>query len=341
MSHVPIGRRAITAVLSSMLLMAAMCIPLVGIAVADTPPNNCQTFEGESETSFSTCYLDIAAPSSVRTGVAFTVQVRVTTNESREVVANTDPCGSKAAITLRLFNDTGEGEVFVSDQTANASAGIATFSLTIDDSGEYELVAEGPGGGDVSATATADCDNTSYIFDEAPLMAVDIPADAPIAPCPPDTSCVQATSNSGTQATLIASEGSAWTPKPQPGTNPDFPYFSPVNATDQCGSSSPTDPNGVLGYSLTTTDGTTTGVIILAIDPRGQGVGLFNVCWTQSIAFTPLGGGPPVTTGDLPNCKQRDQIAPCVIARTGGSGGEVVFLTILATALPDPFGYGH
>jgi hypothetical protein len=96
----------------------------------------------------------------------------------------------------------------------------------------------------------------------------------------------------------------------------------------------------VLGYTLTTSD--PSGVIILAIDPKGKGVGLFNVCWTQFYAFTPLGGGAQVTTGDLPNCKQRDQVAPCIIARTGGSGGKVVFLTILATANdPDPHLYGH
>jgi hypothetical protein len=331
MSHVPIGRRAMTAVLSSMLLMAAVCIPLVGIAVAATPPNNCEPFAGDSEVTGSTCWLDIAAPSSVRTGVAFTVQVRVTKDESREVVANTDPCGSKAAITLSLFA-VGDGTEFVSDQTANASAGIATFSLTIDDSGEYELVAEGPGG-EVSAAATADCDNTSYIFDEAPLMAVDIPADSPIAPCPPDTNCVQATSDSGTQATLIADEGTVW--EPRQGSD----FFGPTIPSGNCTSGVPIDPNGVLGFEL---DGLTeTKVIILALDMSlvDKGIGQFNVCWNQPTEFLTLTGSTAMT-GDLPNCKGRDQVAPCVLSRTSGQN-NVGFFSVLADADDpfDPFGY--
>jgi hypothetical protein len=335
MSHVPIGRRAMTAVLCSMVLMAAVFIPLVGIAVAATPPNNCESF-ADGETSFSTCWLDIAAPSSVRTDVAFTVQVRVTTNETREVVANTDPCGSKAAITLSLWA-AGDGLVFVDDQTVNASAGIATFSLTIEDSGDYELVAEGPGG-DLSAAATADCENTSYVLDEAPLMAVDIPADSPIAPCPPDTNCVQATSGSGTQATLIADEGTEWIPQ----FGADF--FGAAIPTGNCTSGGPIDPNGVLGFQLDEgAEGTETKVIILALDMNlvDKGIGQFNVCWNQPTPFMTLTGSTAMT-GDLPNCKGRDQVAPCVLSRTSGQN-NVGFFSVLAPAddPADPFGYGH
>lgn len=331
MSDVSIGRRAITAVLSSMLLMAAMCIPLVGIAVADTPPNNCQTIEGESETSFSTCYLDIAAPSSVRTGVAFTVQVRVTTDETRQVVANTDPCGSKAAITLDLV-----GEGYEDSQTVNASAGIATFSFTIPfgSSGEYALFAEGPSGDITVATAT-DCGSYNYVPDGTELMAVDIPADSPIAPCPPDTNCVQATSGSGTQATLIADEGTTWIPQ----FPPDF--FGAAIPTGNCSSGGPIDPNGVLGFELDGT--TTTKVIILALDMSlvDKGIGQYNVCWNQPTPFLTLAGTMSMT-GDLPNCKGRDQVAPCVISRTSGQH-NVGFFSVLADAddPADPFGYGH
>jgi hypothetical protein len=317
-----------TAVLSSVLLMAAVFIPLVGIAVAATPPNNCPTFPGDSETSVSTCYLDIAAPSSVRTDVAFTVQVRVTTDETNATVANTDPCGSKAPITLDLVGE------YSDTQTVNASAGIATFSFTIPfgSSGEYVLFANGPGGGDISAAATADCDNTSFVGDSATLMAVDIPADAPIAPCPPDTNCAQATSGSGTQATLIADQfTSSWT---------DVDFQETIPGGD-CAGDPRLDPNGVLRFLLTGT--TDNKVIIFALDNSQvmKGIGMFNVCWSQPTPFM-SNTGQMVTTGNLPTCKGKDQVAPCVASRVSGQH-NVAFLTVLADAddASDPFGYGH
>jgi hypothetical protein len=248
-------------------------------------------------------------------------------------VATSDPCGSKAAITL-VVTYPNESQTF---QTVNASAGIATFSLNLTAPGDYSLAASGPNNDASIATApsTVNCGSYTYVSDYFfPLTVVVIPAGAPIAPCPPDTSCVQASSGSGTQATLIASEGSQWTAKV-----PN--YFGGVTPLNQCGTTAPLDPNGVLGYSLATFDGTTTAVIILALDPRGQGVGQFNVCWSQTAPFK-TNTGAMSSKGDLPNCKQRDQVAPCIIARTGGSGGKVAFLTILATANdPDPRAYGH
>jgi hypothetical protein len=328
MSDVPTGRRAMTAALSSMLIMAAVLIPLAGIAIAATPPSNCQTFPGESEISFSQCWLDIAAPSSVRTGVAFTVQVRVTTDETNETVANTDPCGSKAPITLDLV-----GEGHSESQTVNASAGIATFSFTIPfgRSGTYGLHADGPDG-EVSAAATADCDNTSFVDDTATLMAVDIPADSPIAPCPPDTNCEQATSGSGTQATLIADEGSTWT---------DVGFQGEIPGGD-CAGDPRQDPNGVLRFELTGT--TDNKVIIFALDNSQvmKGIGLFEVCWSQPLSPFMSDTGQLVTTGNLPDCKGKDQVAPCVASRVSGQH-NVAFLTVLADADDplDPFGYGH
>jgi hypothetical protein len=335
MPRIPIGRRAMTVALSSMLLMAATLIPMAGITGAASG-SNCSSF-----TSEATSYLDLRSPSSVVSGTAFTIQVAVTTDASKNIVAASDPCGSTALITIEL-----EGPSYFNTFSANAKAGIATFNLTLAASGDYDVFAhEGPPFTETAAQApTANCANYTYATDDFfPLTVVNIPPGAPIAPCPPDTSCTQATSGSGTQATMIAVSGSTWTPKPGLLTNPDFPYFSHVNpGTNQCGNSIPggTDANGVLSYHLTSTEAT--AVIILAIAPKGQGVGLFNVCWTQTFPFTPLGGGAQVTTGDLPNCKQRDQVAPCIIAKTGGQGGKVVFLTILATANdPDPALYGH
>jgi hypothetical protein len=324
-SRASIGRRAVSVALSSMLLMSLMVIPLTSVAVAASEETMCEGSEG-----FFTCWLDIRSPSSVVAGTTFTVQVAVTTDETMSTVAKSDPCGSKAEITLDIF---GPDESFGS-MTTNASAGIASFSLNLSTPGEYELFASGPG--EVSVASTVDCDNYFYVGDEfGPLTVVNIPANAAIAPCPPDTSCVQTTSGSGTQATLIASEGSDWSPK-------GADYFGQPIVGAQCGTTTPNDPNGILGYELATFDGTRTGVIILALDPRDKGVGQFNLCWTQTVPFTPLGGGAPVLTGDLPNCRQRDQVAPCVVARTAGQGGNVAFLTILGTAnLIDPKVYAH
>src|SRR5207302_5176999 len=121
--------------------------------------------------------------------------------------------------------------------TTNAKAGIATFNVTLTAAGDYDVFAhEGPPYTDSSTTAapTADCSNTFYETDEFfPLTVVTIPANAPIAPCPPDTSCVQTTSGSGTQATLIAVAGSTWSPKAAT-------YFEPfAGAGFQCGTSTP------------------------------------------------------------------------------------------------------
>ncbi|MEO8251581.1 MAG: hypothetical protein ABI578_03800 [Chloroflexota bacterium] len=341
MSQVSIGRRAITAALSAMLLMTAASIPFVGIAGASTASTTCgptSTDAPVSSSPYNTCHLDIRTPSSVRTGVAFTVQVAVTTDSSKSTVATSDPCGSKAPITLRLS----DGESDISTQTVNANAGIATFSLTIAYMGSYDLFASGPGSSDASLATATTCGNYSYVGDSyLNLMAVNIPLDAPIAPCPPDTDCVQTTSGTGTQATLIADTGSTWMPKP-----PD--YFGQPLTPNQCGTSVPAgatpagDPNGVLGFTLTTlSPSPPTGVIILALNTVSKGIGQFNVCWSQPVNFM-TAAGTFAMKGDLPNCKQRDQVAPCVLAKTSGQH-NVGFLTILAPAnlLTDPAGYGH
>lgn len=339
MSQVSIGRRVITAALSAMLLMTAASIPFIGIAGASTASTTCQSGEG------SQCWLDIRTPSSVRTGVAFTVQVAVTTNSTKTIVATSDPCGSKAVITLHVFGPF-PGDVYESTLTATASAGIATFTLNLQNAGDYGLVAESPNSesyAPAAATSTS-CQNYTYVSDpsqgKVPLMAVNIPLDAPIAPCPPDTNCVQATSGTGTQATLIADLDSAWDPK-TPG------YFAGVIPADQCGTSVPAgatpagDPNGVLGFTLTTPPfpSPQTGVIILALNTVSKGIGQFNACWTQTVNFL-TAAGTWAMKGDLPNCKQRDQVAPCVLAKTSGQH-NVGFLTVLATNVADPFVYGH
>src|SRR4029077_14270391 len=108
---------------------------------------------------------------------------------------------------------------------------------------DYSLDAISPPSSDFAAAAPTDCGATFFEPDSTSLMAVFIPADSPIAPCPRDTNCVQATSGSGTQATLIGELGSEWDPKLAD-------YFAAVGA-DGCASGGPIDANGVLGYTFT------------------------------------------------------------------------------------------
>ena len=170
----PIPRRALSAAVTAILLAGLM--PLAGVAGAATPSTNCESSEG------TTCWLDLSAPSSVRTGFAFAVQVRVTTDSSKTTVAKTDPCGSKAQIGLDVtgpavsIEDPGPTTTY----TATASAGIATFNLTIGTAGDYSLDAHSPPFSDFAAAAPTDCGSTSFVSDETSLMAVFIPADSPI-----------------------------------------------------------------------------------------------------------------------------------------------------------------
>ena len=303
-------------------LVAVSAIP----AAASTPSTTCQTGDG-----IPFCYLVIAAPSSVRAGSAFKVQVLVTTDGS--TIAKSDPCASKVVVTLDVWNDADTDRSL----TAAASAGIATFSLTLHTPGEYSLEAYGPTPDDAAAATTASCQNYRYQSpDNTSLMAVDIPLDVPIAPCPPDTNCVQTSSGGGTQATLIAAPGSTWSAKPGG-------YFGPI-PTVFCGPPIPSDQNPVLGFTLTFPDPapTQTGVIILALDTTQvtKGIGQFNVCWQQTLPFKSVTGAS-VFTGDLPNCAGRDQVPPCVLSRTSGQH-NVAFLSILTPANDlDPHVMGH
>ena len=94
-------------------LVAVSAIP----AAASTPSTTCQTGDGPY------CVLVIAAPSSVRTGSAFTVQVLITTDGT--VIAKSDPCGSKVAVTLEVSGEPLDEPLSF---TALASAGIAADS---------------------------------------------------------------------------------------------------------------------------------------------------------------------------------------------------------------------
>ncbi len=171
MSSVPRVRRRLSAVLTSLALVAAMLVPLGGVASAASASTTCPVGEGGPS-----CELVISAPESVLTGVPFNVQVLVTTDG--HTVATSDPCASKVAVELGVS----DGEKTLATYTANASAGIATFSLTIPSDGSYRL--EASAGSLSSAAPSTGCGAYSYFSASSPVMAVTVPPNQPIAPCP-------------------------------------------------------------------------------------------------------------------------------------------------------------
>jgi hypothetical protein len=288
MQRIP-RHRLLAALLTFLSLIVVAMLPIGGFANASSPSTTCPN----GEESGPTCILVISAPKSVPAGQVFTVQVAVTTDGT--IVARSDPCASKVLVTLDLF----QGESFVTSYSVNAKAGIATFDVSVANPGFYSLVASaGPSEGD-----TTSCGSYSYIGDFADFRAVDVAAGQPIAPCPDNVSCTQVTSGSGSAATLFADSGT-------------FSASFGTLVSGACGGLTPADPNGVLTFNLSPPTASKTIIFALSASLITKGIGLYNICWMGQ-PFTPLGGGPLVTTGLLPNCKKND-VGPCVLFRMSG-----------------------
>ena len=90
-------RRGMFAAVVSLALAATVLIPISGVASAASTSTTCPGVPSESG-PIPTCVLVISGPESVQVGVAFTVQVLVTTDGT--TVAKSDPCASKVAVTL-------------------------------------------------------------------------------------------------------------------------------------------------------------------------------------------------------------------------------------------------
>ena len=290
-------RHRLLAALST--FVSLIVVAMLPISVASAASTDCSTISGEGG-PVSECFLDISAPQSVVTGQPFTVHVAVTTDESRTIVAKSDPC-SRVAVTL-FVSDSEESTV---TYVANTSGGIATFNVVVTTSGFHSL------------DATASKTGCFYIDDSTTLEAVDIAADQPIAPCPDDVSCKQVTSGSGSAATLFADFGTF---------SAAFGTFNPALG---CGDAGPADPNGVLTFNLTPGGVSKTVIIALRPDRVTKGIGLYNICWRSINEFTQLGGTPApfvggMFTGFLPSCKQND-VGPCVLFKTSGQQNSAFF----------------
>ena len=296
------------------LVIAVFALP--GVANAASSKSSCPS--GEESSVF--CILVISAPESVVAGQPFTVKVFVTTDGT--TLAKSDPCGSKALITL----DVSEGESFLAEYQSRASGAVATFIIIVTNPDFYSLAAfAGEEGGS--------CGNTSYGSDFAEFEAISVAAGQPIAPCPPDEVCVQVTNNDAggsSAATLFADSGDFGTPV--------FEAFDNQGCVN-----GPVDPiNGVLDFTYV---GTSEKTVVFALAPAviTTGIGQIGVCWESTTQFMVDGGGqaagPNVNgyfVGYLPNCSPHIP-PPCVLSKTG-TQHDGAFFTVSAPP-GDPKGY--
>jgi hypothetical protein len=330
MQRIP-RHRLLAALLTFFALIVGAMLPIGGIVSAASAATNCPNGEGGPF-----CILVIFAPESVPTGQVFTVHVAVTTDGF--TVAKSDPCASKVLVRLEVDGPSSEGTPpFLSSQSVNAKAGIATFNVSVDNPGSYQLVATAGVFGD--AAPTSNCGNYFYQSDTANFMAVDVGANQPIAPCPDNVSCAQTTSTTGSAATLFADTGS-FTPPPS---------FAAL-VGQGCGDGGPADPNGVLTFSYVGPDSKTL-IFALRPDRVTKGIGLYKICWISSNEFTQLGGtqapavGPSICgtdgisacfTGFLPDCK-KDDVGPCVLFKTSGQHNSAFFGIIAPPSDPQAY----
>ena len=309
--------RLLAALLAALSLMAVTIPANVGVASAASTSTTCP--------SDPFCILVISAPESVLTNQVFTVQVAVTTNGT--TVATSDPCASKVLVELDVI----AGESLVATYYANASAGTATFSISVSLDDFYTLEAT------ATSPETGSCSSYFYGDDFAFFTAVTLPADEAIAPCPDNVKCVQAVGGTGSNATLIADEGTFFFPLFAP--FPPFPnsdFFSDLAGSGLgAGCFPPADPGrGVLGFTHTG-GGPKTIVFALSSALVKKGIGLYNICWNSATPFIPLGGGL-VTTGVLPDCKKNDA-GPCVLFRKSNQHNVGFFGVLVPPS--DPKGY--
>jgi hypothetical protein len=319
--------RLLAALLTFFALIVGAMLP-ISVASAASPSTSCPPgFVEEGPPGPPTCILVISAPESVPAGQVFTVHVLVTTDGT--TVAKSDPCASKVLIRLDIEG----GDESFNSYFANAKAGIATFNVSVAHPGSYVLVANAA----LSEGDTTSCGSYSYTGDTANLMAVNVAAGQPIAPCPDNVSCTQTTSGSGSAATLFANTGSF---------DASFTSFVPAIG---CGDGGPADPNGVLSFLYAGPD---TKTIVLALSPSlvTRGIGQYKICWTSDHPFTQLGGtqtppgpnacGPLGTStcfiGYLPACKNNDA-GPCVAFKTSGQHNDAFFGIIAPPG--DPLAY--
>ncbi len=308
MSSVSRMRRRLSAVaLSVATVVALLVVPLGSIASAASTA--CPPGEGPAS-----CGLDISAPDTVVTFQTFTVQVSITTFVGEGVgptLPSSDLC-SPARVTLNVYKSDGEGGWNLpTSYTANASASVATFNISVSDDNYYKLTA--------SAPTTATC---SYDSNEAFFTAVFIPQTQPISPCPDNVVCTQVYNGLSTAATLFSDNGMF--------TDVGFGDATP-GMTTACGGGA-LETKGVLTFNNTTSSGPKTVIFALAPNLVTKGIGLFNVCWSG-----PRADGTPFT-GLLSACG-KNATGPCVLFKKSNQKNVGFFGVLAPPGANDPSGY--
>jgi hypothetical protein len=289
-------------------LLSVAVLRRSGVATAAAASSACPTFESGP----AQCNLVITAPETVMTYQTFTVQVAIFSGgEGNAILPSSDPC-SPAKVTLDVSRSNGEESfILVASYTANASASIATFNISVADDNFYELRA--------SAPSTATC---SYNEDVEFFTAVFIPQTQPIAPCPDNVVCTQVWNGSSTAATLFSDDG-AFTGVAFDGAT--------TEETIACGGG-PLDSNGVLNFHNTTSSGPKTIIFALASNLVTKGIGQFTVCWDGFLA-----NGTPFT-GLLPACG-KGATGPCVLFKKSNQKNVGFFGVLAPPGTFDPRGY--
>jgi len=302
MLTVPRVRRDISAALVGLALVATVLNPIGGVASAASTA--CQLGEGPYQ-----CSLAITAPDTVVTFQTFTVQVAVTSGgEGNAILPSSDPC-SPVKVTLNVYEG---GEVLVASYTANSSASVATFNISVTTASYYSLSA--------SAPSTAMCSSSDG--DGSSFTAVFIPQAQPIAPCPDNVVCTQVWNGSSTAATLFADDGSF--------TASFGPAISGM--TTACGGAPLDTTNGVLTFTNPTATSWKTIIFALAPNLVTKGIGLFNVCWSGAL----LNGTPFI--GLLPACG-KNPTGPCVLFKKSNQNNVGFFGVLAPPGTFDPSGY--
>jgi hypothetical protein len=310
MDRMPGGRRAISSLLASLLLMAIAIAPGSPLRsdVSAEVPVLCTAGEVEFGIESFTppvCYLDIVLDEStfpgpggdgiigsVPAGQDFTFDVLIREFVFDEVA--TDDCASASTITVELWPSFGEPEGPSDTWTETAAAGVATFTESVGEPGVYYLTA--------SAEVPAEC--ATDVWDAPPTDDFEVTEPGIVVVCGAEPCDGTLTSESGgTTATIHAGPGATITAS-----------FSSLDEAEftQCKNFPPRDADGVLTFDVT---GGGSKTITFVVDGSNQS----KICWNQPTTFLNRSGKPAPAdplggfTDFLPGCDSKAPAGPCIL----------------------------
>jgi hypothetical protein len=216
---------------------------------------------------------------------------------------------STAAISVSLSPsspNSGTGAALAGTVTKNAVGGVATFSnLSINVHGTYRLDAKSTGITQATSAAPG-----FTIWDTA-------------TPCTPGQTCDVSVSQVNSQSSQVSGTST---------TNGVLVASLGVDAIS-CGDTFNHAPatTTVNSFSFTANGKLAVVTIDKSIVQQtpNNGVSFYQVCYEGDAPFTPRGGGPQVTLGLLPDCKNVSGAPPCLQSVTKDKAGDVVETLLL------------